>query len=62
MAEMSGVAGRIREGMVLLSGDVLLLFNSLQIDFPGREPLRFPLRNVETGKNHGVFLMGRMEM
>ena len=36
MAEMSGVAGRIREGMVLLSGDVLLLFNSLQIDFPGR--------------------------
>ena len=33
---MSGVAGRIREGMVLLSGDVLLLFNSLQIDFPGR--------------------------
>lgn len=59
MAEMSGVAGRIREGMVLLSGDVLLLFNSLQIDFPGRGAAAVSFKeNVETGKNHGVFLMG----
>ena len=29
---MSSVPSRIREGMVLLSGDVLLLFNPLQID------------------------------
>lgn len=59
MAEMSGVAGRIREGMVLLSGDVLLLFNSLQIDFPGRGAAAVSFKeNVEIGKNHGVFLMG----
>ena len=30
---MSSVATRIQEGMVLLSGDVLLLFNPLKIDF-----------------------------
>ena len=30
---MSSVPSRIREGMVLLSGDVLLLFNPLQIDY-----------------------------
>lgn len=59
MAEMSGVPGRIREGMVLLSGDVLLLFNSLQIDFPGKGAAAVSFKeNVETGKNHGVFLMG----
>lgn len=32
MISMSSVPSRIREGMVLLSGDVLLLFNPLQID------------------------------
>ena len=30
---MSGVPSRIPEGMLVLSGDVLLLFNPLQIDF-----------------------------
>ena len=29
---MSGVPSRIQEGMLVLSGDVLLLFNPLQID------------------------------
>lgn len=43
--------------MVLLSGDVLLLFNSLQIDFPGRGAAAVSFKeNVEIGKNHGVFL------
>ena len=32
MIAMAGVPARIREGMLLLSGDVLLLFNPLQID------------------------------
>ena len=32
---MSSVPARIREGMLLLSGDVLLLFNPLQIDYSG---------------------------
>ncbi len=32
MIAMSGVPSRMREGMLVLSGDVLLLFNPLQID------------------------------
>ena len=32
---MSGVPSRIKSGMLLLSGDVLLLFNPLLIDFSG---------------------------
>lgn len=56
---MSGVAGRIREGMLLLSGDVLLLFNPLQIDHSGDGAAAISFKeHVETGKNHGVFLMG----
>jgi len=56
---MSGVAGRIREGMLLLSGDVLLLFNPLQIDFAGEGAAAISFKeDVETGKNHGVFLRG----
>lgn len=54
---MSSVPSRIREGMLLLSGDVLLLFNPLQIDFSGRGAAAISFKeNVETGKNHGVFL------
>lgn len=59
MIGMSGVPGRIREGMLLLSGDVLLLFNPLQIDFTGRGAAAISFKeHVETGKNHGIFLMG----
>ena len=56
---MSSVPSRIREGMVLLSGDVLLLFNPLQIDYnnAGAAAISFK-ENVETGKNHGVYLNG----
>lgn len=56
---MSSVPSRIREGMVLLSGDVLLLFNLLQIDYNnvGAAAISFK-ENVETGKNHGVYLNG----
>lgn len=54
---MSGVPSRIREGMLVLSGDVLLLFNPLQIDaqFDGAAAISIK-EPVETGKNHGVFL------
>lgn len=56
---MSSVPSRIREGMLLLSGDVLLLFNPLQIDYNGREAAAISFKeDVETGKNHGVFLRG----
>lgn len=56
---MSSMPGRIREGMLLLSGDVLLLFNPLQIDFSGRGAAAISFKEaVETGKDHGVFLNG----
>ena len=56
---MSSVPSRIREGMLLLSGDVLLLFNPLQIDYNGRGAAAISFKeHVETGKNHGVFLNG----
>lgn len=56
---MSSVPSRIREGMVLLSGDVLLLFNPLQIDYNnvGAAAISFK-EHVETGTNHGVYLNG----
>ena len=56
---MSSVPSRIREGMVLLSGDVLLLFNPLQIDYNNRGAAAISFKeHVETGKNHGVYLNG----
>lgn len=57
MIGMSGVASRIADGMLVCSGDVLLLFNPLQIDFYGKGAAALSIKeNVETGKNHGVYL------
>lgn len=54
---MSSVAAQIREGMLLVSGDVLLLFNPLQINYNGQDAASITFKEyVETGKNHGVFL------
>lgn len=59
MIGMSGVPSRFKEGMLLVSGDVLLIFNPLQIDFSGNGAAAISFKeDVETGKNHGVFLMG----
>lgn len=56
---MSAVPGRIREGMLLLSGDVLLLFNPLLIDWSGSGAAVISFKeSIETGKNHGVYLRG----
>lgn len=56
---MSAVPGRIREGMLLLSGDVLLLFNPLLIDWSGSGAAVISFKeDVQTGKNHGVYLRG----
>ncbi len=57
MISMSAVAGRFREGMLVLSGDVLLLFNPLQLDFQYKGAAAISIKEpVEIGKNHGVFL------
>lgn len=54
---MSGVPSRLQDGMVVLSGDVLLMFNPLQIDFSGNGAACISFKEpVEIGKNHGVFL------
>ncbi|MEI6521078.1 MAG: L-fucokinase, partial [bacterium] len=54
---MSGVPGRIKDGMLVLSGDVLLLFNPVQIDFQFEGAAAISIKeNIETGQNHGVFL------
>lgn len=54
---MSAVPGRIREGMMVMSGDVMLLFNPLLIDYSGHGAACISFKeSVETGKNHGVFL------
>ncbi len=57
---MSAVPGRIREGMLLLSGDVLLIFNALLVDWSGTGAAAISFKeDAETGKNHGVFLRGK---
>lgn len=54
---MTSVPSRISDGMLVCSGDVLLLFNPLQIDFYGGGAAALSIKeNAETGKNHGVFL------
>ena len=56
---MAGIPARIKDGMLVCSGDVLLLFNSLQLDFYGDGAAALSIKeNVQTGKNHGVFLGG----
>ena len=57
MVAMSGVPSRIKDGMLVLSGDVLLLFNPLQIDLQYQGAAAISIKeHVSTGKNHGVFL------
>ncbi len=52
-----GLAGRAREGMLVLSGDVLLLFNPLQIDLQMDDAVAISCKKeAETGQHHGVFL------
>ncbi len=57
MVIMSAVAGRVEEGMLVLSGDVLLLFNPLQLDFQYKGAAAISIKaDVSVGKDHGVFL------
>ncbi len=57
MISMAGVAGRLKEGMLVLSGDVLLLFNPLQIDFTFSGAAALSIKEpVRLGTRHGVFL------
>lgn len=54
---MSTIPSRLQEGLMVLSGDVLLLFNPFQIDFQFKGAAAISLKeDVSTGKEHGVFL------
>lgn len=58
LINLSGIPARLPGGgMLVCSGDVLLLFNALQLDFSGEGAVALSMKEpVETGKNHGVFL------
>lgn len=57
MIGMSTVAPRVSDGMLVCSGDVLLLFNALQIDFYTSGAAALSIKaDVKIGCNHGVFL------
>ncbi len=57
MLAMAGVPARMAGGMLVCSGDVLLLFNPLQLDFYGEGAAALSIKEkVETGQHHGVFL------
>ena len=54
---MSAVPGRMKDGILVASGDVLLLFNPLQIDFHFAGAAALSTREgLEHGIQHGVFL------
>lgn len=57
LISMAGVPARFKEGMLVLSGDVLLLFNPLQIDAQFRGAAAISMKSpIEVGVDHGVFL------
>lgn len=53
----SSIPPRISSGALILSGDVLLSFNPMQIDFHYVDSAAISIKeNVEKGSNHGVFV------
>ncbi|MEG0766420.1 MAG: L-fucokinase, partial [Clostridia bacterium] len=54
---LAGVPARMSSGMLVMSGDVLLLFNALQVDLGLQGAACLSIKApVETGTHHGVFL------
>ena len=54
---MSAVPGRMKDGVLVASGDVMLLFNALQIDFHFAGAAALSTREeLAHGVQHGVFL------
>ncbi|HML45306.1 MAG TPA: L-fucokinase, partial [Clostridia bacterium] len=57
MIALAGIPNRMAGGMLVLSGDVLLLFNTLQIDLERSGAACLTVKApVDVGVNHGVFL------
>ncbi len=54
---LSGMPSRIKDGVLVVSGDVLLLFNPLQLDITDNGAAAISFKEmVDIGKDHGVFL------
>jgi fucokinase len=54
---MTSVPPRITDGLLVCSGDVLLLFNPLQIDFYGTGAAAISFKQTpEVGQHHGVYV------
>ncbi len=63
MLSMEIVSERIKEGMLVLSGDVLLIFDANNLDFSFRDAAALSIKEpVSTGMEHGVFLRGKSGM
>lgn len=57
MIATAGIPARMQSGMLVMSGDVLLLFNVLQIDLQYHGAAAISIKEpVSVGKEHGVFL------
>lgn len=57
LVTLSQLPGQMDAGMLLVSGDVTLLFDSLQCRFGGADAAVLSFReNVQIAKNHGVYL------
>jgi fucokinase len=54
---MASVPPRITDGLLVCSGDVLLMFNPLQIDFYGTGAAAISFKQTpEVGQHHGVYV------
>lgn len=58
MIDMCGVAARMNAGMLVCSGDVLLLFNPLQIDFTEKALRRCRSRSLQKSAKTTVYTDG----
>lgn len=57
MVSMASIPGRLKNGMLLLSGDVTLLFNPLMCDFGSSNAAVISFKeDSEVATNHGVYL------
>lgn len=57
MISLSSIPSRMSGGVLVMSGDTLLLFNPLQIDLQQCDAAAISMKeSVSIGKNHGVFL------
>ena len=57
---MSSLASRIKDGMVIISGNILLLFNPLKIDFSSNDIACITFKErPENSHSHGIIISGK---